>query len=266
MEYAILQVGINDYPFVPLRGCVNDCLHLTEQFARYGYQTVKTQRLFDENATRVKIVENLRWLMKQDVPTLIFQYSGHGTRVRDRSGDETSGYDSAICPVDFQQSGFITDDELADLYTLVPSGQRLIILSDSCHSGKSQRAFITRWKRNLFKSPTPRFLPPNLIPDYDKSKSPRGWLTRRKNFLINTERCVLISACREDQTSADAWIGSKWQGAGTASLLYGWNRAGQWAPYTKVTQYANAWLKEHQYDQVLRVEGKAENIGRAIFS
>lgn len=268
----MLQVGINAYPLLPLRGCVNDCLNLSTQFTRYGWRTLRLQRLFDENATRAKILENLRWLVRQDAPTLIFQYSGHGSRVYDRSGDETDRYDSAICPVDFLDAGVILDDELAEIYALVPPGQRLIILSDSCHSGKSQRAFLTRWKSKLFRASAPRFLPPDLIPGQmiearasDEARA-RDYFHRRKSFLENNERCVLVSTCKSDQTSADAWIGKQWQGAGTAALLWAWARSGQWAAYPTVAERANGWLKEHGYEQVLRVEGKAENVGKPLFT
>jgi hypothetical protein len=130
MEFALLQVGINDYPFVPLKGSVNDCLNLSRQFSHFNLATSEIVRLYDLNATRANLLESLRWLVRQDVPVLIFQYSGHGTRVRDRSGDETSHFDSAICPVDFIDAGVILDDELTDIYALVPPGKRLIILSD----------------------------------------------------------------------------------------------------------------------------------------
>jgi hypothetical protein len=94
----------------------------------------------------------------------------------------------------------------------------------------------------------------------------RDYFTRRKSFLENSERCVLISTCREDQTSADAYISESWQGAGTAGLIWGWNRAGVRASYGTVAQHANGWLKENGYDQVLRVEGKAEVKDRPIFT
>ena len=272
MEFALLQVGINAYPLGnELRGCVNDCLNLSAQFKRLGWQSMKWVRLIDANATRINILESLRWLVRQDAPTLIFQYSGHGTRIWDRGGDESSRYDSAICPVDLFTNGVITDDELADIYALVPADRKLVILSDSCHSGKSQRAFLARWKSRLLRASTPRFIPTEMIPpnillalDTDQERA-RAWFSRRKSFLKNNERCVLLSTCREDQTSADAWIEGKWQGAGTAALLYGWNRAGQGASYRTIAEHANTWLKGNKYEQVVRVEGTTENASKSIF-
>jgi len=43
-----------------------------------------------------------------DGPTLIVWYSGHGTYVKDRGGDEADGYDEAICLYD----GNLVDDDL----------------------------------------------------------------------------------------------------------------------------------------------------------
>ena len=277
-KFALLQVGINTYPYVPLRGCVNDCRNLAEQFAKFSLTPSLYQKLFDADATRKNILDRLRWLVQQDVPTLIFQYSGHGTRLRDRDGDESSHYDSAIVPVDFDSAGVILDDELVGLYALVPPQKRLIILSDSCHSGKSQRAFITRWKSKLFRASTPRFLPENLIPELPEEASIQvrknkwlrghGWpaITRRKSFLENSERCLLISTCKEEQTSADACIGGQWQGAGTASLIWAWSQLGIHGSYGAAADWANRWLKSSGYDQVLRVEGRRENFDKPFFT
>ena len=45
---------------------------------------------------------------------LIFQFSGHGSQIRDREGDELSDHmDELICPYDMNwDDGFITDDIL----------------------------------------------------------------------------------------------------------------------------------------------------------
>ena len=38
--------------------------------------------------------------------------AGHGGSVEDTSGDEVDGMDETLCPVDYQESGMITDDEI----------------------------------------------------------------------------------------------------------------------------------------------------------
>lgn len=60
---------------------------------------------------RDDILRGLNWLVQDAQPgdLLWFHYSGHGTQVTDRDGDEQDGKDEAICPLDHKM---ITDDEL----------------------------------------------------------------------------------------------------------------------------------------------------------
>jgi metacaspase-1 len=265
-DFALLQVGINTYSGAPLRGCRNDCINLINRFERNGWKPSWHKYLYDRDATRQGIIESLAALITRPERTLIFQYSGHGTRIRDVNGDETSGYDSAICPVDFFEKGPIIDDDLAAIYDMVPFDSRLIVLFDSCFSGKSQRAFTLKVKA-AFKRNIQRYLPEDQIPTKVKKLTIPGIrLTTRRSFLENNERCVLISTAKETQTSADAYINGKWQGAGTAALLYAWDYLGMNALYKPVAQVANKWLKDNGYEQVLRVEGRAENEVKAVFS
>ena len=46
---------------------------------------------------------------------LLFIFVGHGSRVRDTSGDEDDGYDECLCPVDCHSAGMIIDDQLYDI-------------------------------------------------------------------------------------------------------------------------------------------------------
>ncbi|KAG1854416.1 peptidase C14, caspase domain-containing protein [Suillus subalutaceus] len=68
--------------------------------------------------------------------SMFFYFSGHGGQVRDLDGDEVDGYDEFICPVDYQQSGVINDDEIHEIMVKpLAAGSRLTALFDSCHSG-----------------------------------------------------------------------------------------------------------------------------------
>lgn len=51
-------------------------------------------------------------------------------------GDEADGYDEVIYPVDFRQTGHITDDEMHRIMVRpLQAGVRLTAIFDSCHSG-----------------------------------------------------------------------------------------------------------------------------------
>ncbi|KAE8729016.1 Metacaspase-1 [Hibiscus syriacus] len=44
--------------------------------------------------------------------SLLFHYSGHGSRQRNYNGDEVDGYDETLCPLDFETQGMTVDDEI----------------------------------------------------------------------------------------------------------------------------------------------------------
>ena len=51
-------------------------------------------------------------------------------------GDEADGYDEVIYPVDFRQTGHVTDDEMHRIMVQpLQGGVRLTAIFDSCHSG-----------------------------------------------------------------------------------------------------------------------------------
>ena len=64
------------------------------------------------------------------------QQTGHGTKLRDDSGDEDDGYDEALCPLDYNDNGMLIDDELFDiLIEPLSQGVHMVSLMDCCHSG-----------------------------------------------------------------------------------------------------------------------------------
>ena len=68
--------------------------------------------------------------------SLVFYFSGHGSREVDRNMDEVDGYDEAICPVDYEHEGKILDDEInATIVRPLPRGAKLHALVDTCFSG-----------------------------------------------------------------------------------------------------------------------------------
>lgn len=70
----------------------------------------------------------LYWLVQGCQPgdSLLFHYSGHGSRQRNFSGDEVDGYDETLCPLDFETQGMIVDDEInATIVRPLPHGVKL---------------------------------------------------------------------------------------------------------------------------------------------
>jgi hypothetical protein len=61
----------------------------------------------------------------------LLSFSGHGDQLPDRNRDESDVRDEAWCLYDKR----LIDDELAELWAKFKPGVRVLVLSDSCHSG-----------------------------------------------------------------------------------------------------------------------------------
>ena len=139
-----LFIGIN-YPGskFALSGCINDALamrtHVTDV---WGFDRSNMKFLADDGKstkpTRANIIAAMRWLVDGVRPgdSLFLHYSGHGSRTKDLNGDEESGYDSTMCPCDYDTAGMIIDDDIFALVAApIPKGAELFALMDCCHSG-----------------------------------------------------------------------------------------------------------------------------------
>lgn len=130
-----------------LRGCINDANNIfTFLTQNYGYARDDIVMLTDDQhemvrvPTRENMIRAMQWLVKGAQPndSLFFHYSGHGGLTKDLDGDEESGMDSVIYPVDFEVNGPIIDDDMhAIMVKSLPQGCRLTALFDSCHSGSA---------------------------------------------------------------------------------------------------------------------------------
>ena len=222
MKRALL-IGINYVGTQnELRGCINDINNIAAylQSAR-GYPSASCIVLSDvatRKPTRANILAAFKELLQgaRAGDELWFHYSGHGTLVRDFNGDEASGADSCICPLDYNQAGFITDDVIrSEMAAQVPAGARMFMVLDMCHSGTG---CDLRYKFDdssyLLNAAAP------MPSTYD----PAAWVLRQtsyefKNYARTAGEVFCISGCQDSQTSADAYLGGQAAGALTHSLL-----------------------------------------------
>ena len=131
-----------------LEGCVNDAKNLSTFLREHrGFDTVAV--MTDEPAnirtsmypTAQNIVMQLYQLAlrthREHVSDVWISFSGHGIQVRDASGDEADGRDECIVPVDYMQSGVVSDDLLRHVLNMMHPRTRCMVLMDCCHSGTS---------------------------------------------------------------------------------------------------------------------------------
>jgi metacaspase-1 len=205
-----LCIGINDYPGSPLAGCVNDALHWSDELDGRGYQV---SQLLDQDATRDAMLTALMDLVADGDfgDRLVITYSGHGSWVPDRNGDEADQRDEVLCPVDLRTAGPITDDELYAIFTGAARGVRVMFIADSCHSGTLQRfaPAISNYVSGDHR--TVRFLPPALWLPPDDLAAAQAVASNPSRGRFRRSGLVL-SACRSDQVTYDVELDGKPQG------------------------------------------------------
>lgn len=198
-HYA-LSFAINDYPGTgsDLNGCLNDQLDfsnkLLAEFPAFIIQTYS-----DEQVTRYQFLSAVERAIDNlpEGAILVIQYSGHGTQVRDTSGDEVDGYDEAL----YLHDGVLVDDEFHALLLNIPANALVVVLLDSCFSGTATKAAGIR----------PRFMPPTERPSSMKVLNAFA-----KSSDMNW---IVVSGCDENEYSMDATFNGRPNGAFTYYAL-----------------------------------------------
>jgi uncharacterized caspase-like protein len=260
MANKALLVGINRYKLSgsDLQGCVNDVTNVRDVLLRYfGFSVKQIRVLADGRATRKAILARLDWLVKDAKAgdRLLFHFSGHGSQIRDRDGDELKdGLDEILCPHDMDWEGsYIVDDDLKKIFSALPAGVHLEVLLDACHSGTGTReaaALSMLPAAHGFKS---RFLAPPidiLCRQMGEEDLP---LTRLLK-ATNPTNHVLFSGCRNNQTSADAYIGGTYNGAFTYYFCRHIRDVGGTLSRAELLRRLRASLKHEGYNQVPQLE------------
>jgi hypothetical protein len=123
----------------------------------------------------------------------------HGGQVPDTNGDEPDRKDETWVLYDRQ----LVDDELYKLYSGFQSGVRILVLSDSCHSGRVTRAIPSA----ISGEPAARIMPTALgIKTYRKNKATYDEIQKANKgteSIAPKATVLLISGCQDNQTSLD---------------------------------------------------------------
>jgi metacaspase-1 len=230
-----LCIGINNYPGTvnDLNGCVNDANDWLARLKSFGFET---KLILDAQATRSTITSEFEALITQaqagDV--VVFTYSGHGTSVKDTSGDEPDGYDEALYVYD----GVFLDDQLREILQKTKAGVHVVVIPDSCFSGTVTRVAALSVDTRI------RYVRTDDLP-----ANPR----RIKGFLSEEDMVeILISGCSDKEYSYDAYINGRYNGAFTANALKVL-KAGQ--TYKEFYTELRKILPSGEYPQTPQLEG-----------
>ncbi len=249
----------------PLKACEFDAKDMAQLAKSQG---MKPSLLLTKQATRAKLLAALRAaakaLKKGDL--FFISFSGHGGQVPDIDGeqDEIDGRDETWCLYD----GQLLDDELYLEFSHFAEGVRILMLSDSCHSGTVAKAgppsaFAER------SGPRPKLMPRPIADRvyaqnqafYDQlqraaSKASGGKSIDPDEALANVAvsgrvssvnkkmkaAVLLISGCQDNQSSYDG----EHNGAFTEALLAVWSAGKFKGNYTQLHAKTRARLPPYQ--------------------
>jgi hypothetical protein len=291
MARKAVLVGINNYKNVnDLRGCLNDVINMRDILkSQLGFTNADISVLTDSRATKENIVRRLNWLVNnaRAGDYLVFQFSGHGSQIRDRDGDErlADGLDELICPwdMDWNKQTYISDDALNTIFRRLPAGVQLEVFLDSCHSGTGLRAVettppsdvgarnrlaetvlqTTQMNRSIELVQSRPILNRYLPPPVDllcRFEGEEDTLQRKRLFqsgIRDTVHQILWAACRDYQVSADAYIDGAFNGAFTYYFCKTMRETGNQLCRSEVLNRVRAALQFNHYNQIPQIECEA---------
>jgi metacaspase-1 len=277
MNKALL-IGINRYkiPGADLRGCVNDVNNLKVALLKhFSFQEKNIKILTDLKATKKAMQDGITRLVKgaKRGDVLLFHYSGHGSNVPDDNGDEADSRDEILCPTNLDWKDPMTDDWLRTAFDKVPADVNLTVIMDCCHSGTNTRVLVPRDAPII-----ERFLPcpldllavesgRRLTGEVKGKRATLEKRAKRKKDVIDVSIPeVLITGCRDTQTSADAHIGGSYNGALTYNLVAAMEEKSGKLTYGELHSRTLRLLKDGGFDQVPQLEGRAANFDQPFLA
>jgi len=262
MAKKALCIGINDYPGTAsdLSGCVNDAKDWAAALTARGFAV---ETLLDRKATGDGIRAAIGRLLAQSRTgdCLVVQFSGHGSFVPDEDGDEPDGTDECLCPYDIAGRGPITDDELFDLFSARPPGVRLVMISDSCHSGTVARFAPILTPPTMPGRAAPRrlvrFLPPAVFLSRREAAKLGIGRALRRSSPPGRYAALLLAGCQDTEYSYDAWFAGRPNGAFTYVALQTLKSLPARASYQSWYKAIRRMLPSQQYPQTPNLFGSS---------
>ena len=284
-----LHIGLNSVSAAayagwsgPLAACEFDANDMTALARAKG---IAATVLLTKKATRDAVLGAMRSAAKElgDGGFFFLTYSGHGGQVPDVTGEEDDKKDETWCLYD----GQLIDDELYYELSRFSAGVRILVLSDSCHSGTVTREAMMPPATN----PSER---PKLMPEavamrtyrdhqafYDglqkgvakaagkKPVDPDAAIAQvavsgRLSAIVKKfePAVILISGCQDNQTSMDG----EHNGAFTEQLLRVWNQGAFQGNYANLHARIRSRMLASQSPNLFTLGPAAQFLAQQAFS
>jgi hypothetical protein len=223
-----LLIGIN-YPNTPypLTGCVDDVTRMRECLSKFGFGKFTTMTDAGEvKPTKEAILREFKQMISTASAgdLLFFYFSGHGSFTYDVGGDEEDTNDEMIISSDLK--GVLDDEFKQILLTDMKEGVTVIGFFDSCHSGTMFDLKFNYTDSNNYRNTS----------DNEKASECKG-------------NVIMISGCMDQQTSSEATINGKVEGAVTCAFIEAMKENKQQS-WRELLQSMRDFLKSNGFDQL----------------
>lgn len=248
---------------------------------------MKSTVLLTKKGTRAQVLAAMRKAAKKLKKGDFFflTYSGHGGQVPDVTGEEADKQDETWCLYD----GQLIDDELYFELSRFATGVRILVLSDSCHSGtvtramppqidgtistgrskmmplavgirtyREHQAFYDKLQQDIAKAAGKATVadPDSVLAQL--AVSPRlNTIAKQFNPAV-----ILISGCQDNQTSMDG----DHNGAFTEQLLKAWSHGDYRGNYAKFHAAIKAGLPASQTPNLFTLGAAGRFVRQQPFS
>jgi len=269
----------------PLAACEFDA---TDMAAIAKSKRMKSTVLLTKKATRAHVLAAMRSAAKalKSGDLFFLTYSGHGGQVPDVDGDEPDRQDETWCLFD----GQLIDDELYFELSRFAAGVRILVLSDSCHSGTvtrelpppppppgqrvklmplavarrvyaEHRAFYDKLQHDLNAQAQSHTQKQPVDPD---AALAQVGAAAHATALVGQFRpaVLLISGCQDNQTSMDG----EHNGAFTEQLLKVWNHGAFTGGYASLHARVRAALPPTQSPKLYTLGRAAAFVAQTPFT
>jgi hypothetical protein len=200
-----------------LNACEADAKDMAEIAKSKKFQV---KSLLTKTATRAKVMAEIAKAAKALKADDIFMlsYSGHGGQLPDLNDDEPDSQDETWC----LYNGELVDDELYAAFGKFKEGVRVLVFSDSCHSGTVVKLAYYRGT-SISQAVRYRNMPPDAaLRTYRKNKRFYDKILKDAKLKGAEEKVkasvLLISGCQDNQLSSDG----DFNGLFTSQLLKVW--------------------------------------------
>jgi hypothetical protein len=224
----------------PLFACENDA---DDMYKLAIAQNFDATILKTEEATRPAVKKSIEDAATKLKPGDFFllTYSGHGGQLKDYDGDEKDGKDETWCLYD----GQLLDDELNIFWSMFARGVRILLLSDSCHSGSVSKGGSGDSGEDPYAGEICRDMPRNAA--VATSKKNREFYANLQLGLPDPRPPIeasvrLISGCQDHQKSSEG----DGNGRFTRALTTVWSGGEYSGSYSELHKEICAALPEKQ--------------------